>query len=153
VGGVVALLLGVALVVREVKAWQERQTDLAVRATWTASSVGYGACTAPEQRCKESPTFFFHTAQEANPWVLFDLKATKYISAVFVENRRDCCAERAIPLVVEVSTDKKRWKEVARQTSEFATFAKRFSRVKARYVRLRADRTGILHLATVRILP
>jgi hypothetical protein len=154
VGGVVALLLAVALVVREVKAWQERQTDLAARATWTASSLGYGACTAPEQRCKESPTFFFHTAQEAHPWVMFDLKGTKVISAIFVENRRDCCAERAVPLVVEVSTDNKRWKEVARQTSDFTTFAKRFSRVKARYVRLRVDqKVGILHLATVRILP
>jgi hypothetical protein len=153
VGCVVALLIGTALVIREVKAWQERQTDLAVRATWTASSLGYGACKAPTQRCVESPTFFFHTAQEAKPSIVFDLRGTKHISAIFVENRRDCCGERAVPLVVEVSTDNKRWKEVARQTRDFTTFAKRFSRVKARYVRLRVDRASILHLATVRVLP
>jgi hypothetical protein len=153
VGVVIALLFGVALVVREVKRWQERQADLAVRATWTASSLGYGACKSPVQHCKESPTFFFHTAQETKPWIVFDLKGTKHISAIFVENRHDCCGDRAVPLVVEVSTDNKRWKEVARQTAEFTTFAKRFSRVKARYVRLRVDRASMLHLATVRILP
>jgi hypothetical protein len=153
VGGLVVVLIGVALVVQQVKAWQERQADLSLRATWTASSLGYGACKAPAQHCKESPTFFFHTAQEAKPWIVFDLKSSKHVSAIHVENRRDCCGDRAVPLVVEVSTDNKRWKEVARQTSDFATFAKRFPRVKARYVRLRVDRASILHLATVRILP
>jgi hypothetical protein len=153
VGGVVALLIGVALVVREIKAWQERRTDLAVRSSWTASSLGYGACKSPEQHCKESPAFFFHTGNESKPWILFDLRGSKHISAIFVENRRDCCGERAVPLVVEVSTDNKRWKEVARKTGDFTTFSKRFPRVRARYVRLRVDRTSVLHLASVRILP
>ena len=100
-----------------------------------------------------SATFFFHTANEAKPSVTFDLKGPKYVSAVFVENRRDCCAERAIPLVIEVSNDNKRFREVARQKDDFTTLAKRFSRVKARYVRLRVDKTSMLHLAAVRILP
>ncbi|HEY1533876.1 MAG TPA: discoidin domain-containing protein [Polyangiaceae bacterium] len=121
---------------------------------WTVSSSLTGAgCVSPAQHCTQSPSFFFHTTAEANPWVEFDLGATRSISSVRVENRKDCCSERAVPLTVEVSTNHKDWKTVARQAEDFTTWKVSFGSVDARWVRLQAHRQTYLHLAEVRIGP
>ena len=73
------------------------------------------------------------------------------MSRVRVLNRDDCCAERAIPLVVEVSLDRHGWHEVARRKDQFEDWTAKFSPVSARYVRLRVPRRSILHLKSVRI--
>ena len=56
----------------------------------------------------------FHTETENNPWVEIDLGAPKKVRRVEVVNRGDCCADRATPLVAEVSTDRVTWTQVAR---------------------------------------
>ena len=128
--------------------------DLAVDKPWTVSSSNGGAgCVSPAQQCEQSPSFFFHTTEEANPWVEFDLGATQSISGVKVENRRDCCTDRAIPLTVDVSTDHTSWKTVARRAEDFTTWKISFSSVEARWVRLQTKKKTYLHLAEVRILP
>ena len=48
----------------------------------------------------------FHTETENNPWVEIDLGAPKKVRRIEVINRGDCCADRATPLVAEVSTDR-----------------------------------------------
>jgi hypothetical protein len=133
--------------------WHDAR-ELAARKPWTVSSSLDGAgCVSPAQHCAQSPSFFFHTTEEANPWVEFDLGTTQSVSSVRVENRKDCCSDRAVPLTVEVSTDHKDWKTVARRAENFTTWKVSFGSVDARWVRLQAHRQTYLHLAEVRIGP
>jgi hypothetical protein len=88
----------------------------------------------------------FHTNSQNNPWVEVDLGAQKAIKRIEVTNRGDCCQERAVPLVAEVSADATHWREVARQDKEFTTWTATFPRTVARYVRLRIPGLGMLHL-------
>ncbi|MFO0597361.1 MAG: discoidin domain-containing protein [Myxococcaceae bacterium] len=97
-----------------------------------------------------STKLLFHTDLEANPWAEWDLGQPTKLHEVVVTNRSDCCDERAIPLVVEVSDDQANWKEVARRTDRFdATMRLPFDEVTARYLRLRIARTSFLHLEAV----
>lgn len=133
--------------------WYDRQ-DLARGKAWTASSSdAQGGCVSPAQRCDEGETFFFHTQREKDPWLVIDLESTQTVSSVVVRNRRDCCRDRAVPLVIEVSTDQENWTEVARNTEEFGEWKADFASVQARWVRLLVPRTSYLHLRRVRILP
>lgn len=93
----------------------------------------------------------FHTRQEDNPWVEFDLGGTKRVHRIDVRNRTQCCQERAIPLVAEVSNDHIHWKEVARRDTEFSTWTVRLPPTPAAYVRLRVPRSTYLHLIDVTI--
>jgi hypothetical protein len=92
----------------------------------------------------------FHTALEANPWVAYDLGAPRRLHSIDVQNRTDCCRERAVPLVVETSNDQKTWTEQARTSEPFVTWSANL-RGRARYVRLRAATTTHLHLKAVGI--
>jgi hypothetical protein len=136
-------------------AWRDRRNDLALKASWKASSVyPVGGCKSPEQHCVGGENYFFHTNQETNPWVMFDLHKQRQISGVEIDNRLDCCPERANVIVVEVSSDQRRWKQVARHTGEFSTLRLRFSTVSARYVRIVIPQpNALLHLSRVRIFP
>jgi hypothetical protein len=93
----------------------------------------------------------FHTMIEQNPWVEIDLAAARNIHRVEVSNRSDCCEERAVPLVVEISIDEKKWTEVARRNEQFSHWNARFPSVSARYVRLRVPRETALHLEAIAI--
>jgi hypothetical protein len=131
----------------------ERLSDLAVGKAWVTSSTYPAGCTSPEQSCGGGLGFFVHTNEEPNPWLMFDLEQPTSISALRIFNRTDCCQDRGLPLVVEVSSDQKAWKEVARRTTEFREWKAEFATIDARYVRLRAEGTAILHFSQVRILP
>ena len=148
-------VLGISFLVSEGLALSETGKDLAVTAGFTASSL-YAAepgCSSPKQECAGSPNFFIHTNEEHNPWLMFDLGAEKSFSGVRVENRLDCCYERANPVVVEVSSDAQKWQEVARRTSEFSSWKATFPKVKARYVKFSIPKRTNLHFSRVRILP
>lgn len=132
--------------------WQERRGDLALDRPWKASSQSLPGCESPAQTCGQSSNFFFHTTEEESPWVMIDLGSKREFSEVIIENRSDCCPERAAPLVIEVGSDKNRWKQVASRPDVFSTWKASFSSVKERYVRVRATRKTILHLNRVRIL-
>jgi hypothetical protein len=155
----VLVLLGVVVgsvwTARSLAAHFERQSDLAPRASWkTSSSYPVGGCRSPQQHCPGGEGYFFHTNQETNPWVMFDLHREREVSGVEIDNRLDCCLDRASSLVVEVSNDQRRWKEVVRHTGEFMTLRRHFKTVKARYVRiLIPQQNAILHLSQVRIFP
>lgn len=145
-------LVGTALLIAD---WVEQQRDLARDKAWHASSTGAAACNSPAQFCDESPAFFFHTAEEANPWLEIDLGAPTQFSAVRVINRRDCCRERAAVLVIEASDDRQSWRELARHEGTFSRFKVSFPTTRARYVRVRIPTPTLtnLHLAGVRVLP
>ncbi len=131
------------------------RSELTAGKSWqTSSNYGLGGCNSPEQLCEGNKGYFFHTrSDDKNPWVEFDLAADVQVSKVTVENREDCCEERAVPLVIEVSQDRAAWQEVARSVAKFSTWRATFAPVHARYVRLRIPRPTALHLHRVRMYP
>lgn len=148
--GVFALC--VALTPAAIKKVLESRAELSAGKAWRASSRNDGAgCTSPAQQCAESPSFFFHTAEESNPWVEFDLGTVQSVHKVRVENRADCCADRADPLIIEISTDQKRWKRASRHEGMFTTWEAEFNPIRGRYVRVRLMKHGYLHLVGVHI--
>jgi hypothetical protein len=58
-----------------------------------------------------------------------------------------------VPLVVEVSNDRKKYREVARRTEVFDTWTPKFAPQRMRYVRLRVARRSMLHLDRVEVHP
>jgi F5/8 type C domain-containing protein len=150
-----AVLIATAIVAspRLLDLW-EAQRDLAQNKPWTASSrAPDSGCQSPAQRCPESPDFFFHTNKEQSPWLAIDLESVQTISSLRVRNRRGCCLDRAVPLVVETSVDQQKWTEVARNEEEFGEWKASFTPTQARWVRLRVPRKTWLHLRRVRVLP
>lgn len=152
VGGVFALTLGVLLGVRAVGDRNERKDDVAVGKAWRVSSSAGMGCTSPEQNCANGTDFFFHTNEERNPWVEIDLGQPMEISAVRLVNRRDCCFERANPVLIEVGPDPEHLKEVARRTTPFRSWRADFPKTTARYVRARVPSKTVFHLAELRVL-
>lgn len=155
VSGLLVLIGVLMLFVSWTFEWAEAGHDLAAGAEWSASSLypGEPGCKSPEQECVNSPNYFVHTNEEDMPWLLFDLKTKQKLSGVRIENRLDCCYERAIPLVVEVSDDAKQWRDVARRTTDFSTWKESFDTVEARYVRIRILKRTNLHFSRVRLFP
>jgi len=153
VGGLLALLVAI-LVARAVGALLEARHDLAANARWSTSSRFWiGGCASPRQDCAESPHYFFHTVEENDPWIVFDLGRVRQTTSVVVKNRTDCCAERAVPLVIELSTDAQHWTVVASRTTTFDVWRASYAKTRARYVKLHLPRPdGILHLKSVRVL-
>jgi len=142
--------LGVALSPAILKKVVEARAELTLGKPWRASSTMVGnGCTSPAQQCAESPNFFFHTLEEASPWVEFDLGTNRKISKVHIDNRADCCSERADPLVIEVSADQKHWRKVSRHDGEFSSWEALFAPVNGRYLRVRLLKQNYLHLVAV----
>lgn len=127
--------------------------DLAAGKRWRASST-LSECHPDRIECGGVRTaIFFHTREEPQPWVEFDLTAPTTFRSVSVANRSDGLQERAVPLVLEVSDDRVTWRELARREEPFNGWSPSFDAVTARYVRLRATRTTFLHLEAVKIHP
>jgi hypothetical protein len=146
----VVALAALGLYARDV---HEKQIDLARGKPWRASSVGANACQSPDQFCEQTPAFFFHTALERDPWVEIDFGAPTRFSAVRVTNRLDCCQERAVPLVLDVSNDEKHWRPIARIDKPFASWRTDVKPQRARYLRARAVGETMLHLHEIRVFP
>lgn len=125
--------------------------DLAAGKPWRASS-SLDTCKPQEHTCTSTRTdIFFHTVEEAEPWVEIDLGRPTGFSLVDVTNRSDCCPDRAVPLAIEVSNDQKTWREVARRRDTFSQWRAKFAPQTARYVRLRTLRRSLLHLEKVAV--
>ena len=108
---------------------------------------GWAACVA-NNGCNG---LMFHTETEPNPWVEIDLGAPKKVRRVEVINRGDCCADRATPLVAEVSIDRATWTPVGRRNEPFGSWTASFPARVARYVRLGVPRRTVLHLQAIAV--
>lgn len=129
-----------------------RAPNYAEEARWTTSSAVDGSPThGVGFTALPLGPFFFHTELETNPWLEFDLGRERSISSIVVDNRPDCCAERALPLVAEVSTDHRHYTSVAECRDNFLTCKRRFPPTSARYVRLHVPTRTNLHLDHVEI--
>jgi hypothetical protein len=83
-----------------------------------------------------------------------DLGRERLVSAVELQNRLDCCAERARGAHVELSRDGKDFVVVAgseQHASAFVEWRAHFRAAPARYVRLVGTRNELFHLSDVRI--
>jgi hypothetical protein len=140
------LVAGVLVAIAVATPYLLRGPDLAAGRPFKLSSV-YGGC---DERGK-CGTLMFHTELQENPWVVIDLGEVKTVRSVQVKNRSDCCADRSIPLVVELGKDNRKFSEVARRDSEFTSFRATFKPQKARYVRLRAPKSTYLHLESIEV--
>lgn len=151
---VIGVLTVAFMLLPRLKEWNAQRNDLAFGKPWRASSE-WIKCQPEERRCGNflDKGIFFHTNEEASPWVEFDLGKEARFSEVEVINRSDCCAERAVPLIVEVSSNRKTFRSVARRDAGFDRWLAEFPPVQARYVRLRVDGNSVLHLERVRVLP
>lgn len=125
--------------------------DLGAGKPWVASSNYPGFPGSGRKPVKPPEVAFFSTNDDVSPWWKIDLQAPTAIGSVTIVNRTDCCPDRAVPLVVEVSLDGEIWREVARRTETFRTWAPSFKATKARFVRLRALRRTFVHFKDVRI--
>lgn len=53
--------------------------------------------------------YAFHSKEEVNPSVVFDLGKEKEVHGLIIYNRKLCCKERAAKLTVWISADGKNW--------------------------------------------
>lgn len=148
------VLIGLGFVFRALKERHDLTLDLAPTASFkTSSQFDDCLCPSPSQSCDACPNYFFHTKEESHPYVVFDLQRVQSLSAVVVENRRDGYTERALPLLVQVSSDQKHWKTVATRKDDFSTWRADFSTQQTRWVKLSVARRDFFHLARVRLIP
>jgi F5/8 type C domain-containing protein len=118
---------------------------------WTTSSAAF-VCDPAHTLCGGARThILFHTVEEDAPWFEIDLRAAHELTGIEVRNRTDCCADRALPLIVEVSLDHQHYQRVARKFANFDSWKQQFPATRARYVRLRVGRRSSLHLEQVRV--
>ncbi|HWO11282.1 MAG TPA: discoidin domain-containing protein [Polyangiaceae bacterium] len=145
------LIAGLGWGAASVREWMVELDNIARGKPWTTSSIytAFPGCRSPARKCVESPNFFFHTNEQQQPWWEMDLGTVQKFSSVKIKNREDCCSDRVAPLLLEVSLDGKNWKQIARKGDVFTTWTAGFSSVEARWIRLRLQKKGILHLAAV----
>ncbi|NUP13599.1 MAG: discoidin domain-containing protein [Polyangiaceae bacterium] len=94
----------------------------------------------------------FHTRNERNPWVEVDLGSEIDVHRIEIDNRVDCCKDRALPLLVEVAGEDRTYSPVAEKTDVFDHWDVDLpAGTRARFVRLTALRKTMLHLHSIRV--
>jgi hypothetical protein len=157
VGGVVALvvlLVGAAAVALTLAA---RHTNVALHKRVAQSSI-YDAKRFPASGVVDGDTAKIgcHTKAELKPWIRIDLEQATEINEVVVYNRSDLAnrpdfASRAVPLVIEVSTDGRTFRAFARKNDVFSVWHAKGTPVVARYVRLTIAKQSTLHFNEVQV--
>ncbi|MBN2574817.1 MAG: hypothetical protein JXP73_09650 [Deltaproteobacteria bacterium] len=123
--------------------------DLAVGRPWVASGHDLGLPASGTGPSSDGPAFF-HTTVMQDPSVEIDLGDEHLVRAVRVDNRADCCQERALPLNVE-AWDGSAWRLIAQRRSAFTVWRHDVAPVRARRIRFRRLGTGYFHLKRVSI--
>jgi hypothetical protein len=150
IGAVVVLVTLVAVLSAS---WISRRThpNLAYHRPVAASSLnGYGPDAA---RLVDGITdeIGFHTNGGDQQWVVIDLGEVRAFDKIVVYNRPGCCADRAVPLTVEVSEDNLSYTPIAGRMEVFDKWTVDNLRARGRYVRLKNHPPNYFHLAEVEI--
>ncbi len=151
--GVLGSLLVLAVLIAAVPPFRRTifPPDLAEGKPWVASSALEGYQLQGIMGDPNAPVGLFHTRDEMSPSLTIDLGGVKMLHEVTVANRRDCCRERALPLVIEVSRDGLAWRQVGYRRGDFRDWTASFPATRGRFVRLRVERKTILHLGRVAV--
>jgi len=123
--------------------------DLAEGKPWIASSTAFGLPASGLGPASEGP-MFFHTAVVQDPFVEIDLGAEHVIRSIEVENRADCCKERALPLDVKVLKGDT-WQLVAERRAWFSTWNYDITPVSAQKIRFQRTGTDLFHLKRISV--
>lgn len=123
--------------------------DLAEGKPWTASSTESGYPSSGSGPSSEG-NLFFHTPIVDSPYVEIDLGAEHIIRSVLVENRTDCCQNRALPLDVKV-LEGDTWQLVAERRSPFSTWRYDIAPVRARKIRFQRPSSDYFHLKRISV--
>jgi hypothetical protein len=126
-----------------------RPANLLAHSPWHASSTYPGFSPDEGTATGKHTQIFFHTDQEYNPFIQFDMGKVQTLRHFEIQNRHDCCDDRALPLVIEISVDGKRFDEVARRTEPFKTFDANIPPKLARFVKVHVPKKTWLHLERV----
>lgn len=118
--------------------------------TWQASSTVSGYPLSGKLAPLKDG-LLFHTAKQRGPSLVIDMKAPRKVREIVIKNRQDCCAERGLPLIVEVGDRLDSFVLVGRQADVFSEWDVTFPERTARYVRLRSTATTYLHLGEISI--
>lgn len=123
--------------------------DLATKRPWTATNAEPGYPTSGTGPSTDGPTLF-HTAFIDRPWIEIDLGREHTISGFLIENRADCCKERALPLNVEVFHGGT-WQLVAQRRAPFSTWSYDIEPVRAARVRVLRPGRNFFHLKRISV--
>lgn len=123
--------------------------DLAAGRPWSTRSGGQGL-PASGVGTSSDDNFFFHTAAVKNPSVEIDLGGEHVVRGIRVDNRSDCCQERALPLDVEV-WDGSGWRLIAERRAAFKVWKYDVGPVRTSKIRFRHPGTGYLHLKRISV--
>ncbi len=123
--------------------------DVAKNARWVASSALPGQPSAGVGPSSDA-AFFVHTSSETHPWVEIMLSRVASIREIRIENRSDCCIERAMPLNVEIPDGG--WSLICQRRAPFSTWTCHPKQpVRARTIRVSLPAGGMLHLKKVSV--
>ena len=123
--------------------------DLAAGRPWDAGTGDLGLPANGVGPQSDGP-LFFHTRLVQNPALAIDLGGEHVIRSVLVENRADCCQERALPLNVEIWNGSA-WQLIAQRRAAFNVWKYDVGPVRASKIRFRHPGTDYFHLKRVSV--
>jgi len=123
--------------------------DLAKGKSWTVSDAESGVLFRGDDPSSKG-VHFFHTENVENPSLEIDLGASHLIRSIRIDNRADCCKERALPLNVEV-LDGTTWRLIAQRRAFFSSWSYDVDPVRTSRVRIRRPGRNYFHLKQVSI--
>jgi hypothetical protein len=131
-----------------------RPKSIAFHKEATSSSAAYDTTAAGAVDGKVYQPFGFHSALENQPWLRIDLGRPFDLKEARVFGRHDCCFDQSTPLVFELSDDGTTFRAVGDRKVPFDqldAWVVPLHMARARYVRLRSQKTGVLVLAEVEL--
>jgi hypothetical protein len=153
IGAIAAIALFLLGIVTVKLLNNQLSSNIALHRPVTVSSTlaGYERAKGAQLVDGNTADLAFHTNYEANPFVVIDLGESKSFRKVVVYNRHDCCQDRAVPLLIEVSDDGQTYYAVDERRESFEQWVADRRRAKGRYVRLRVEKSDYFHLTEVKI--
>lgn len=144
-GIVVALLALVSTTVRA----RVFPTDLGLTARYKASSTMPGLAQEGVGTYARGEVFF-HTNWENRPHIDVDFGRVVRVRKVRIENRQDCCGERALPLDV-TAIGKSGERFLCQRRAPFDTWTCQAGGVRTRRIRIEVPGPSMLHLRSIEV--
>lgn len=93
---------------------------------------------------------FFHTDLQARPYIDLDFGRPIRVRQVRIQNRRDCCGERALPLDVK-AVEKNGERFLCQRRAPFDSWTCQAGRVRTSRLRIEVPGTSMLHLRSIEV--